>query len=34
MNKTKESIKKNSRREIEKAQLENAIISYRFNINK
>ena len=34
MNKTKESIKKNIRREIEKAQLESAIINYRFNINR
>lgn len=34
MNKTKESIRKNIRREIEKAQIESAIINYRFNINR
>lgn len=34
MNKTKDSIKKNIRREIEKAQIESALINYRFNINR
>lgn len=34
MNKRKDSIKKNIRREIEKAQIESALINYRFNINR
>lgn len=34
MNKGKDSIKKNIRREIEKAQIESALINYRFNINR
>jgi hypothetical protein len=34
MTKTKDSIKKNIRREIEKAQIESALINYRFNINR
>ena len=34
MNQRKNLVKKNIRREIEKAQIESALINYRFNINR
>lgn len=34
MNQRKNLVKKNIRREIEKAQIEGALINYRFNINR